>query len=180
MTKNHGLGRMLLGAAALAWALALPAIAGPPELKVVERVDLRRYAGKWYEIANFPQWFQRGCTATTATYTLREDAKVGVLNTCRDMDPSGRLRTAEGWARVADPATNAKLEVTFLWPFFGDYWIIELGRDYEYAVVGHPSREYLWILSREPRMSADVLRPILERIRNQGYDLSRLRWTRQP
>lgn len=170
--------RLLRGVTALAWALALPAVAASPELRVVERVDLARYAGKWYEIASFPQWFQRGCAATTATYTLRDDGRVGVLNECRQDDPRGKPRSAEGWARVADPVTNARLEVTFFWPFFGDYWIIDLGRDYEYAVVGHPDRDYLWILSRTPEMPASTLQGILERARAQGYDLSRLRYTR--
>lgn len=171
-------GSMLRGAMALVCALALPAAAGAPEQRVVERVDLARYAGKWYEIASFPQWFQRGCAATTATYTLRQDGKVGVLNECRQDEPAGKPRSAEGWARVVDPATNAKLEVTFFWPFFGDYWIIDLGQDYEYAVVGHPNREYLWILSRSPQLPAATLEAILTRARDQGYDLSKLRYTR--
>lgn len=179
MTERHRTGRrMLCGSLALACALALPAMAGAPEQRVAEGVDLARYAGKWYEIASFPQWFQRGCAATTATYTLRDDGKVGVLNECRQDEPTGKPRSAEGWARVVDPATNARLKVTFFWPFFGDYWIIDLGKDYEYAVVGHPNREYLWILSRSPQMPASTLQGILERARAQGYDLSKLRYTR--
>ncbi len=170
----------LFGAALLAaLALAAPtALAADPEVRVVPDVDLSRYTGTWYEIASFPQWFQRGCTATTATYSLRDDGKIGVLNQCRKGGPDGKLSKAEGWARVVDPSTNAKLEVTFFWPFFGDYWITDLGKDYEYAVVGHPGRDYLWILSRTPAMSAEELRPLLERAAQQGFDLSRLRYTR--
>ncbi len=178
-TANRWVPRLLFGAAVTALVLAGPSgFAADPEVRVVPWVDLSRYTGKWYEIASFPQWFQRGCTATTATYSLRDDGKIGVLNQCRKGEPAGKLSTAEGWARVADSRTNAKLEVTFFWPFFGDYWIIDLGKDYEYAVVGHPDRDYLWILSRKPAMTSEELRPILDRAAQQGFDLSRLRYTR--
>jgi apolipoprotein D and lipocalin family protein len=90
------------------------------------------------------------------------------------------LDSARGRAWVTDPATNAKLQVQFVWPFRGDYWIIDLGREYEYAVVGHPSRDYLWILSRSPRMDSERYDRILERARQKGYDVSRLARTRQP
>ena len=86
----------------------------------------------------------------------------------------------EGRARVVDAATNAKLEVSFFWPFRGDYWIIDLGKDYEYAVVGHPSRDYLWILSRTPTMDGGVYARILQRLRAKGYQVDRLQKTLQP
>jgi apolipoprotein D and lipocalin family protein len=150
-----------------------------PELQAVRRVDLQRYLGTWYEIASFPQSFQRGCTATTATYSLREDGEIEVLNQCRKGSVDGPLDKAKGVARVADKATNAKLEVSFFRPFWGAYWIIDLGPDYEYAVVGHPSRDYLWILSRTPELSEETYRNILTRLQAQGYDTSRLVRTRQ-
>jgi apolipoprotein D and lipocalin family protein len=151
-----------------------------PPLRTVEKVELSRYLGTWYEIAAFPQSFQKGCTASTATYALRPDGEVDVLNRCRDGSPDGPERSASGRARVVDRATGAKLEVSFFRPFWGDYWIIDLGRDYEYAVVGHPSRDYLWILSRTPALPEATSRAILARLQAQGYETARLVRTLQP
>ncbi len=148
-------------------------------LKTVAHVDLARYAGMWYEIASYPQRFQKGCTGTIATYTLRADGSVEVLNRCARDSLNGRITVAKGRARVVDKTSNAKLKVSFFWPFWGDYWIIDLGRDYEYAVVGHPSRKYLWILCRRPTMAPAIYEGILERLREQGYDTGRLRRTLQ-
>ena len=152
--------------------------AGPP-LQTVDRVDLNRYAGTWYEIATIPMSFQKGCTGVTATYTLRPDGDVDVLNTCRKERVDGELKTARAKAWSVDPS-NAKLEVRFFWPFHGSYWIIDLDPDYRWAVVGHPSREYLWILSRTPRMDDATYDGILSRLRAQSYDLSLLVKTPQP
>jgi apolipoprotein D and lipocalin family protein len=152
--------------------------AGPP-LRTVERVDLQRYAGKWYEIATIPMSFQKGCVGVTATYTIRQDGDVDVVNTCRKEQLDGPERSIEGRAWSVDPS-NAKLEVRFFWPFHGAYWVIDLGPDYEYAVVGHPSREYLWILSRSPKMDATTYDAILARLRAQAYDTSLLVKTQQP
>ena len=151
-----------------------------PPLETVEQVDLDRYLGTWYEIARIPQRFQRDCTATTATYSLEEDGDIRVLNRCRKGSPDGPLDEAEGRARVVDEVTNAKLEVSFFGPFWGDYWIVELGPNYEYAVVGHPSRDYLWILSRTPTMDPELYQGILSRLEGQGYDTERLVRTVQP
>lgn len=153
---------------------------GLAPLQVVPRVDLARYVGVWHEIASFPQSFQKGCTGTTATYSMREDGEIGVLNRCRKGSLQGELDSAKGRARVTDGATNAKLEVTFFWPFWGDYWIIDLGPDYQYAVVGHPGRDYLWILSRKPTMDSAVYAGILSRLRAKQYQLDRLKKTLQP
>jgi len=147
---------------------------GLPELRTVVRVDLERYLGNWYDIASFPQSFQRGCTGTTATYTIRADGDIDVLNRCRKGSLSGEEDSAVGRARVVDRSTNARLEVSFFRPFWGEYWIIDLGRDYEYSVVGHPSRDYLWILSRTPTMDDATYGGILERLRKQGYEVERL------
>ena len=151
-----------------------------PPLQTVPRVDIARYTGTWYEIAAFPQRFQKGCTATTATYSLRDDGLIKVVNRCRKGSLDGELSSATGKARVKDTKTNAKLEVSFFWPFWGDYWIIDLGDDYEFAVVGHPSRDYLWILSRVPTMDATVYAGILQRLRDKDYPLDRLKRTLQP
>lgn len=169
-------------ACALILAAALAACRSThPPMDVVENVDLGRYTGKWYEIASFPQHFQRDCVASTASYSLREDGRIDVLNQCRDESFDGKLRQAEGIAWVVDPSdSHAKLKVQFFWPFSGDYWIIELDPDYQFAVIGHPSREYLWILSRTPTLQPDRYARVLEEIEAHGYALDRLNRTPQP
>ena len=172
---------------AMFWALATAAGCaasaterlGLPPLQTVAKVDLSRYLGSWYEIASFPQRFQRGCTATTATYTLRADGDIDVLNRCRKGSIDGEEKAARGRARVVDRATNAKLEVSFFRPFWGDYWIIDLSDDYAYAVVGHPGRDYLWILARTPTMAEATYQSIVARLQAGGYETSRLVRTQQ-
>ncbi len=151
-----------------------------PPLHAVAAVDLSRYTGTWYEIASFPQSFQKGCTATSATYAVRDDGEIDVVNRCHKGSLEGEEDVAEGRARVVDQETNAKLEVSFFLPFWGDYWIIQLAPDYSYAVVGHPGRDYLWILSRKRQMDPDRYAGILATLKKQGYELSRLQKTLQP
>jgi apolipoprotein D and lipocalin family protein len=152
-----------------------------PPLQVLSSVDLKRYAGTWYEIASYPNSFQRGCVATTATYAALLNDKIRVVNQCRKERLDGDVVTAEGQAWVVDSSTSAKLKVSFFWPFSGDYWIIDLGENYEYAVVGHPDRKYLWILSRSPQMEAAAYERILERLeKKHSYDTKRLVRTLQP
>lgn len=150
-----------------------------PALEVVPHVDIDRYTGTWYEIARYPHKFQKGCTGSRATYTLRDDGKLSVLNECYEESDKGKLRSAKGKAWIVDTNTNAKLKVSFFWPFSGDYWIIDLGRNYEYAVIGHPARKYLWILSRTQVMDESVYEGILKRLKEQHYDSSRLIRTQQ-
>jgi apolipoprotein D and lipocalin family protein len=147
----------------------------------VSELDLDRYAGRWYEIASFPQRFQAGCVATTAEYRRRDDGRIRVINECRDGAFDGKLRRVEGVAWLADPSgSQAKLEVQFFWPFRGAYWVIELDPEYRYAVVGHPSRDYLWILARTRTLDSAVYARLLARIEAHGYDLERLERTPQP
>jgi apolipoprotein D and lipocalin family protein len=153
---------------------------GLPPLQTVSHVDLARYLGEWYEIASFPQRFQRGCTATTATYSMRADGDIEVVNRCRKGSPTGPEDVAKGRARVVDRVSNAKLEVSFFRPFWGDYWIIDLAPDYTYAVVGHPSRDYLWILSRTPAMQPSTYAAVVSRLDQVGYETGRLVTTVQP
>lgn len=141
-------------------------------LKTVEHVDLSRYLGTWYEIARYPNSFQKDCLRSEAAYSLRNDGDIRVVNTCRQ--DGGKSRSIEGKAWVVDKATNARLRVRFFWPFWGAYWIIELGRDYEYVVVGHPDRKYLWILSRTREMEPALFADICGRLAAHGYDASRL------
>ncbi|UCD28297.1 MAG: lipocalin family protein [Planctomycetota bacterium] len=152
---------------------------GPP-LDVVEYVDLTRYIGKWYEIASYPAPFQAGCVATFAEYSLREDGKIRVVNCCLDRSLDGPERRVEGVARVVDEQTNAKLKVSFFWPFEGDYWIIDLDEDYQWVVVGEPSRRYLWILSRTPDLDDAIYQDILSRLPDKNYDPAGLVKTQQP
>ncbi len=145
-----------------------------PPLQTVTRVDLARYVGEWYEIARYPNRFQRNCPASKATYTLMPNGKLEVLNECYDPGYQNVLRSVKGKARVIDSESNARLKVTFFWPFSGDYWIIDLGDDYEYAVVGHPGRKYLWILARSPEMPEQLYERITGWLESIGYDPGRL------
>jgi len=143
------------------------------ELEVVGAVDLSRYAGRWYEIARLPNRFEKKCAdSVTATYTLLSDGKVDVVNRCRKAN--GKFTTAEGTAKIVDKKTNAKLKVTFFWPFYGDYWILDLGPNYEYAVVGAPNREYLWILSRTPELDEQLYQRLLAKMSTRGFATERM------
>lgn len=169
----------LFGLSMILFGVAIAAAQNKPALEVVDSVDLQRYLGKWYEIASYPAWFQKGCTGSTAEYSLLSDGKIQVVNRCRKKSLQGPLKESKGKAEVVDTATNAKLKVWFLWPFKGDYWIIELGDDYQYAVVGEPKRKYLWILSRTPTMDETVYEGILSRLPQKGYDPAKLQRTAQ-
>jgi len=180
MIRGNSILQILIGIFASVSPLLAVAADAPPPLQTVSHVDVNRYMGKWYEIASFPQWFQKNCTAVSATYALRKDGDVDVLNECRDKTLDGKLRSAKGKAWIVDRASNAKLKVRFFWPFSGDYWIIDLGAEYQYAVVGHPKRNYLWILSRSRQMDPAEYDKILERLKQQHYDVTRLNKTLQP
>jgi apolipoprotein D and lipocalin family protein len=152
---------------------------GDSALSVVDKVNLSRYLGKWYEIASYPAWFQKGCTGSTAEYSLRSDGKIQVINRCHKGSLDGPLKESKGKAEIVDSTTNAKLKVWFFWPFKGNYWIIDLHPNYQWAVVGEPSRKYLWILSRTPTMDEAIYQDILSRLPSKGYDPAKLRRTGQ-
>ena len=145
-------------------------------LEVVPHVELEKYLGKWYEIAHLPAKFQEGCNETTATYTLLDNGTISVLNECKRND---KVKLARGKAKVVDKTTNAKLKVTFFWPFYGDYWIIKLGNDYDYSVVGTPNRKYLWILSRTSKMNEELFSQLIEFVKAKGFDVGNLIKTSQ-
>ncbi len=140
----------------------------------VDKVELTKYSGLWYEIARIPNSFQEDCVSgTTAKYSLTDDGEIKVLNSCREAD--GRLNTAEGVARVVDKKTNSKLQVSFVslfgWNlFWGDYWIIGLDGNYKWAIVGHPKRKYGWILSRTPTLDETTMTTINKILFDNGYD----------
>jgi apolipoprotein D and lipocalin family protein len=146
------------------------------ELEVVVKVELEKYLGKWYEIAHLPAGFQKNCDQTTATYSLLNSGDISVLNECTR---NGKYKKAKGKAKVVDKTTNAKLKVTFFWPFYGDYWIIKLGETYDYAVVGTPDRKYLWILSRTPKMADNLFLELLEFVKSKGFSVANLIKTSQ-
>lgn len=152
--------------------------AGP--VRTVDAVNLERYVGDWYEIARFPNRFQRQCAGDVrASYARRPDGRLDVVNRCRTAD--GTMDEAQGVARVVDPATSAKLKVRFapaalsFLPFvWGDYWIIGLAEDYSWAVVGSPDRKYLWVLARSPHPDAASREAALDAARSNGFDVARL------
>ena len=145
-----------------------------PQLVTVNQVDLAKYVGLWYEIAKIPNSFQDQCAyGTTAEYRLLEDGDIMVINKC--YKKNGEEDAAEGLAKVVDKKTNSKLEVSFFSilgfrPFWGDYWIIGLDDNYQWAVVGSPNRKYGWILSRTPTLPEDTMQHIFSILKDQNYN----------
>ena len=138
-------------------------------LKIVPSVDLQRYAGDCYEIARYPNRSQKDCASDVRVrYGLHNDGRISVRNEC--LKANGRSDVANGTARITDAKNNGKLKVTFFWPFYGDYWIIDLDPQYRHAVVGEPGRKYLWILSRTKDMDDSSYQRILMRVAENGYD----------
>lgn len=159
--------------------VVLPMNVKAQPLRTVPSVDLQKYTGKWHEIASYPQSFTKGCYGTTAEYTLSERGFVIVENRCNKGSMTGKQSYIKGKAFVEKNSGNAKLKVQFFWPFKGKYWIIDLAEDYSYAVVSHPNRKYLWILSRTSRMSDTTYNDIIDRLKEKGFDLSNLKLTEQ-
>jgi apolipoprotein D and lipocalin family protein len=153
--------------------------AGAQELKTVANVDLAKYMGKWFEIAAFPQRFERGCNCTTAEYEMTNKNYVKVTNTCLKGADFKTVSRAVGKAFVVKGSNNAKLKVQFFWPFRGNYWIIELADDYSYVVVGDPSRQYLWILARQNKIEKSLYDAIVQRTKEKGFDVSKLKLANQ-
>lgn len=148
-----------------------------PPVQSVAQVDLERYAGKWYEIAAFPMFFQRQCIGdTTAEYAALPNGDIDVTNRCRT---ENGFDQAKGRAWPATTGQTARLKVSFFWPFRSDYWVIGLDADYRWAVVGNPNRKFLWILSRTPQMPPAEFERALKAAANQGFPLDQLKLTRQ-
>lgn len=142
-------------------------------------VDLNRYIGRWYEIARYEAGFQKECEYVTADYSLRPDGKIKVVNSCRRGTLDAPLALAEGQAYVVDGSQNAKLRVSFLWPFYGNYWVLDHGEAYDWAIVGEPLGRYLWLLFRTPHPSDQEVQKVKGRAAQMGYNLGFLRMTRQ-
>lgn len=167
-----------LGLAAILSSGSLSCATDPP-LDVAQDVDLSRFQGKWYEIARLPRTTQTDCHGTTAFYTQGPSGTLSLVNQCNVGGPTGPLNTVSMTATVTNSAEPAKLALS-VGGFSGDYWILEVGSSYEYAVVGHPSREYLWILSRTPTLDASTMQGVVNRAESQHFDTSRLEFTPQP
>lgn len=143
-------------------------------------VDLNRYLGRWYEFARYDAWFERGCEAATAEYSLRPDGLIRIVNACRKGGLLGPLRWAEAKAKVLPKSGNAKLKVAFFGPFFwGDYWILDHAEDYSWSIVGAASRRYLWILTRQPVPPPEIQSLLIGRVQALGYNTMTLHMTRQ-
>jgi apolipoprotein D and lipocalin family protein len=145
-----------------------------PQLVTVKQVDLNRYAGLWYELAKIPNSFQDQCAyGTTAEYQIQKDGSIQVINKC--YDENGEPDIADGVANVVDNKSNAKLEVSFvsflgIRPFWGDYWIIGLDENYQWAVIGTPSRKYGWILSRKQSLPDETMQEVFGILKSQNYN----------
>ncbi|MCW5960994.1 MAG: lipocalin family protein [Pyrinomonadaceae bacterium] len=146
------------------------------DLKTVTNVDINKYSGKWFEIARYPNKFQKKCVGNvSANYTIKKNDTLEVINECLEKD--GEVDRAKGKARIVDKTSNAKLEVRFAPAFlsfipavWGDYWIIDLDKDYKWAAIGDPDREYFWVLSREPKLDDATYQAILRRAEVQGFN----------
>ncbi len=143
-------------------------------LKTADNVELTKFLGTWYEISAIPYFWERGCVGTNANYSLRKDGRIGVLNKCKHLKLDGKELSYEGVAWAEDSKAPAKLKVQFFWPLSAPYWIVEVGQNYEYAITASPSRKYLWILSRTPKMSETLYQQILTHAQAHGFNVSRL------
>ncbi len=150
------------------------------KLDTVPYVDLEKYTGKWHEIARIDHWFQEGCVKSTATYSLRDDGDIEVINRCRVDTSDGKEKQSSGRAWVTDQHSNAKLKVQFFLSSFklsflaGDYWIIDLDENYQYVMVGEQSREYLWILSRTETLPDETISELVTKAKNLDFPVERL------
>ena len=164
-------------------AAFVPTQPAPGLPATVQSVDLTRYLGTWFEMARLPVAFQDGpglrCADVTAVYSPRPDGTVDVVNTCRNAAAGGAIRSASAVASVVPGSGNARLRVAFFWPFHGDYWVIGLDPEYRWAVVGAPSRQVLWILSRTTAMAPADYALAVDIARAQGFDVGRLQATAQ-
>jgi len=171
--------RTLLFAALLALSACGATQPGPGTPATVERVDLERYQGLWHEVARLPQSFQDSarlrCEEVTARYTPAGPGRITVVNSCVNaLDPARPRRDVEGQAYVVENSQGARLRVSFFWPFHGDYWVLGLDPDYRWALVGAPSRQSLWLLSRTPTMDEAEVQRALAIARREGFDLAPL------
>lgn len=150
------------------------------DFSTVDKLDLERYMGKWYEIARFDHRFERNLVGVTATYSIRDDGKIKVVNAGYKNSLDGKYKETVGKAKQPNPDEPGKLKVSFFLFFYADYYILELDEEYQWALIGSSSDKYLWILSRTPQLDQDTLDHILGKAKERGYDTNRLIWVLQP
>ena len=148
-----------------------------PPLQTVQKVEINRYLGTWYEIARYEHFFEKDCKNVSANYSTLDEDTIKVINRCTNIQTNEK-KEALGRAYAIDN-TNSKLKVSFFRPFYGDYWVLILDKNYEYVVVGTPSREYLWILARTSKIDEKIKNQLLEKIKTLGFDTQKLIWTIQ-
>ncbi|MBC3882275.1 lipocalin family protein [Undibacterium sp. LX40W] len=139
-------------------------------MPTVDKVDVERYLGKWYEIAVIPNRFQSMCVADTRAEYRKDEGAIRVINRCRKQD--GKIETAEGIAKIVDGSNNAKLRVSFFRPFYGNYWILDLDPNYQWVLVGEPSRKYGWVLSRNMKLEPEQWQQAMKTAEKLGYKIS--------
>ena len=147
---------------------------------VVKNLEIEKYLGKWYEIARYNHRFERGLVGVTATYSMRDDGKIKVVNEGLKKTLKGAKSVSVGKAKIPDPNVPSKLKVSFFLFFYGDYFVMELDENYQWAVIGSSSDNYLWILSRTPQMDEKLYGDLLKRLIDRGYDVSKLIKVEQP
>ena len=140
----------------------------------VKELDLNRYLGTWYEIARFPHSFEKNLVGVTATYSLRDDGKIKVLNQGYKNTLEGERSEAVGKAKIPNKQEQGKLKVSFFWIFYADYFVLELDENYQYVMIGSSSDKYFWILCRTPKMDDLTYNMLLEKARKRGYNLDKL------
>ncbi len=141
---------------------------------VVKTVDIEKYVGTWYEIARYDHKFERGLVGVTATYTLNTDGTIQVVNKGYKDSLTGKESIAIGKAKIPNSEIPAKLKVSFFWIFYADYYILELDNNYEWAIIGSKSDDYLWILHRKPQIESELHQKLISLIKARGYDTSKL------
>lgn len=175
MRKDLFLYLKIVGIAAVVLLAACKSQKSMMDKTVVKKLDLPRYLGTWYEIARFDHRFERGLVGVTATYSMRNDGKIKVLNSGYKETLDGAYSEATGKAKIPNPKTDpGKLKVSFFWIFYGDYFVFELDDNYQWVVIGSSSDKYLWILSRTPQMDEELYNSLLDKIQKRGYNVSKL------
>ena len=185
MIKIYSAFSIILGSMLLAFSTTIFSQTADTPVKTIASLDVPRYMGTWYEIAKFPNWFQKKCVSNTqAVYSIRPDGNLKVLNSCKTAD--GEISQAEGTARQEGSKDSPKLEVRFApeWLSFlpmvwGEYWVIDLDAQYQVAAVSDSKREYLWVLSRTPQLDKKTYDELLLRLRGQQFDTRKLETTQQ-
>ncbi len=147
---------------------------GTSPFPTAQRVDIQRMNGTWYVVAEFPNDLERYCFGTTVSYAARSDGDMDLLRRCNKGSLDGPIDEAYGRIRVYDAIHRSKLGLSYIRPIWAPYWIIEVGADYDYAVIGTPKRDRLWILSRTQSMDAREYADAISRLRSNGFDIAKL------